>query len=77
MPEECPHGMPDPAWCSTCKHGVGPRPRVTVVERPRFRARYDGQCPDCDLPIGVGQWIVQLSTGAFVHEGCAEDPRRA
>ena len=65
---ECPHGMGDPAWCSICKHGP------VKVERPEivatFRARYDGDCRGCSLPISVGQIVHKLSNDAYVHQGC-------
>lgn len=69
MPDECPHGMEDPAWCSLCKRGPTKPEPVTVVAR--FPARYDGQCPGCDLPIKVGQLVAKLSNDTYVHEGCA------
>jgi len=68
--EECPHGMGDPDWCSICKHGpTKPEPLMT---RFQFIARYEGtQCPECDLPIAVGQLAAKLSDNRTVHNGCA------
>lgn len=69
----CPHGMPTPASCLDCMEegNLPPPPRP---ERPKvlhtFAARYDGDCPECHLPIRVGQMVSALSSGAYVHESC-------
>ena len=67
---ECPHGLGDPAWCSVCKHGPTKPEPVEVVSDP-LRAKYAGNCPECDLPIFVGTWIVKLSNERYIHERCA------
>lgn len=67
-PDECPHGL-DRRWCTTCLHGPARRPTEVSVEAT-FPARYDGQCPRCDLPIAVGRVIHRLSDETYVHEGC-------
>lgn len=71
---DCPHGMPTPASCLDCMtdEGLG-------VERPEpesvaatFAARYDGHCPECNLPITTGVTIAKLEpSGRYVHAGCA------
>ena len=69
----CAHGMPSPASCVTCIEDgpVAPPTRsepVTVVAT--FRARFDGQCPGCNLPIVPGQIAHILSDERRVHQGC-------
>jgi hypothetical protein len=67
--EECLHGMEDPAWCSICKHG----PEKAQPEKIdyAFDARYDGECPECDLPITIGQHCVRTTQGRTLHRRCA------
>lgn len=48
------------------------RPEPVAVEA-MFRARFDGHCPACDLPIATGQTICRMSDGRYVHDYCAED----
>lgn len=65
---ECPHGL-DTRWCSVCLRGVtkpDPSPTVDCT----FRARFDGECRTCDLPISAGLMVCRLSNGAYVHLGC-------
>ncbi|MGH9088023.1 MAG: hypothetical protein ACRDYZ_07910 [Acidimicrobiales bacterium] len=62
---ECPHGLDD-RWCATCLHGPERRPEPAHVVA-RFPARYDGQCPVCDLPIGFGEPIAKMSDERYVH----------
>lgn len=65
---ECIHGL-DEAWCATCLHGPARRDQPPTIEAT-FRARYEGQCSGCDLPINPGQTIHKLSNDRYVHEGC-------
>lgn len=69
----CPHGMPKPSTCLTCMED-GPVAPPTAKVRPTpvatFTARFDGQCPGCNLPITPGQVIHCLSDMAYVHQGC-------
>ena len=64
---DCPHGL-DTAWCATCKHGPS-KPSAVTIEAT-FRARYEGDCPGCSLPIHIGQVVHKLSNERYVHEGC-------
>jgi hypothetical protein len=66
--DECPHGL-HPTWCSICLHGISKAQPPATIEAT-FRAKFDGQCQPCNLPIVVGQVIHKLSTGAYVHDGC-------
>lgn len=72
--EECPHGLGDPAWCSTCKHGPT-RPAVVTHGAP-FVSRYAGSvCRECRAIIDAGERIAaRLVDGnpvGYVHEECA------
>ncbi len=64
---ECPHGLDD-LWCSLCLKR--PSGSSTIEIEASFKARYEGDCSGCDLPIYVGQVVHRLSTGRYVHEGC-------
>ena len=66
--DECKHGL-DPRWCSLClQHGPAKPEPVEVVAV--FRARYDGDCPACDLPIRPGEMAAKLSNERTVHKWC-------
>lgn len=66
-PNECIHGL-EPDWCATCKRG----PERVEPERiwSSFDARYDGQCPECNLPISVGQFCVKTTRERVLHRSC-------
>jgi len=74
--DECIHLLP-PGQCSYCK----PKPEefrmfnedlsgMIPVLRV-FPAKYDGYCPECKLPIYVGQMIAWRPDHAPAHEDCA------
>lgn len=69
---ECKHGLEDYS-CATCKHG--PEVKTSSWKNGAvFPARYDGQCPECDLPTHVGQKMVRQEGDdavRYVHEWCA------
>ena len=64
---DCIHGL-DTGWCSLCLHTAGPIEVVTV--EATFPAKFDGDCPACNLPIMVGQTIHKLSNDRYIHKGC-------
>lgn len=68
--DECHHGLP-PEACSLCLHPPR-RPESDQIEYT-FSAKFDGQCPICDLPIYIGQTVSRLmpSTRVVHFEGCA------
>jgi hypothetical protein len=66
--DECKHGLA-PAWCSVCIHGVS-KPELVTVEFT-IKAKHDGSCPSCNLPISAGEHISKLSNERYVHEWCA------
>lgn len=70
---ECPHGLTF-RTCSICRTPPAQRGEVgQVVYRVghAVEARFGGQCRECNLGIHVGQSIVQLNTGPWVHARCA------
>lgn len=70
MDEECIHGLGPTEACVIC-NGREKREAAERAERPRiFAAKYEGQCPACDLPISVGQSIAWLPDHQPTHEGC-------
>lgn len=69
MIDECPHGMEDPSWCSTCKHG--PERNEPDKIDYAFTAKYEGHCTSCDLPIYIGQRAAKMTKGRVIHEDCA------
>lgn len=62
--------------CSTCLHGPDTkRSRRFVAAGPEFIARWDGQCPACNLPIQVGRRVVMTTLGVYVHApDCLDGP---
>ena len=44
--------------------------RIPATIEATFYARYDGQCPGCNLPIHVGSVVHRLSDERYVHQGC-------
>ena len=67
--DECIHGLDDPAWCSICRAEPTARP-APVRPMRTFRARFDGVCSECNLPIIVGHMIVLWSDDTYRHLGC-------
>lgn len=61
------HECDFPDTCPVCR---GPVPKPTVTVERYFTARFDGQCPECDLPIHAGTDVALLSTGRYVHGTC-------
>ena len=58
--------------CTVCS----PRPKPEPAEDSHpFLARYDGQCPSCDLPIRAGADRIVMRDGGHgsyaIHEDCA------
>lgn len=62
-----------PEWCSICRHGATRKPhRAYLADSHAYPARFDGQCPACNLPIHVGAPIVHTTAGVFVHDTCKD-----
>ena len=74
--DECKHGMV-PDWCSACKEGPS-RPNQWEFDYS-FTAGFDGQCPECDLPIKTGQKLANVKRASgdsrYVHLRCAPEKR--
>jgi len=65
--DDCEHGSL-PTTCPVC---LGPAPKPPAPERLfSFSARYDGQCPECNLPITPGQMASRWSDEFVRHMGC-------
>jgi hypothetical protein len=64
---ECIHGME--YGCSICS-GKDVRRRESEGIEYSYRAKYEGQCPGCDLPIVVGQQCVKTTRGRNLHADC-------
>lgn len=66
---DCIHGLLK-TTCAICKRGPR-KPSMTVAIMATFTARYDGQCPGCNLPIHSGIDVIhKLSNETYVHDGC-------
>ena len=70
----CAHGMPSPASCIVCmdEGNIAPGwegPGPEAMGRP-FPAKFDGDCPGCDLTIHEGQSIRRWSDARYRHEWC-------
>jgi hypothetical protein len=55
---ECVHGME--YGCSICNGKDVRRPEPEEAKFT-YRAKYEGQCPECGLPIAVGQQCVKTT----------------
>lgn len=68
--DECIHGLGPVAACVLC-NGRAQREAAEQAEAPHtFPAKFEGQCPGCDLPIYVGQIVAWLPERKATHEGC-------
>lgn len=60
--------------CQDCNRPSRPTPRAEADSVP-IRARYDGQCPECDLAIIAGKSMIVLRRRTWgnsaVHQHCA------
>lgn len=60
----------DPAWCTMC-NGRDRREEQAAAERPHiFPAKFESHCPECNLPISIGQQVAWLPERPAVHESC-------
>lgn len=71
----CPHGMPTPKACLDCMdEGLlppPPRPEPERADSPPVTARFDANCPSCNLPMVTGKdRIVRTTRDRWVHVGC-------
>jgi hypothetical protein len=68
--EECIHGLGPVSACTVC-NGRQEREAKEHAEIPcNFPAKYESQCPACNLPIVVGQIVAWLPERRATHEGC-------
>lgn len=68
--DECIHLL-NPATCTIC-NGRERRERETHTEgRREFPAKYEGQCPTCNLPIRVGDTVAWRTGEPARHARCA------
>jgi hypothetical protein len=63
---ECIHGLLA-GTCSYCK----PKQPSPPEQIHTFRAKYEGHCNGCNLPIVIGQMVVWSPDRPAKHEGCA------
>lgn len=61
--------------CTVCS-GRDRSEQVLEPDGPAIEARFDGQCPECDLPIHIGQIIRRRhywgGRNAYIHVACAD-----
>ena len=76
IPDECPHGMGDPAWCTMCNGRAGTEERALRAELRTvpflWEARFPGVCAVCRDDIHLLEMIGRNVNGAYVCGGCAE-----
>lgn len=68
--EECIHLIFPAASCTICNP-----PKVTHTEPQTGRtitAIYDGQCPECNLPIHADRSVIKQVRGKWLHKRCAD-----
>lgn len=73
MTGPCTHGMPTPGSCIDCmdEGNLTPPPRREPEHAVMaVTARWDSQCPACDLPIIPGQAIAVTNRDRWLHERC-------
>jgi hypothetical protein len=69
--DECIHGLGLVSACTIC-NGRERRERESHTEGWReFPAKYEGQCPACNLPIRVGSMIAWRPDDRPRHADCA------
>ena len=66
---ECIHGME--FGCSICSGKDSKRLEPEEIDFS-YRAKYDGQCPGCNLPIAPGQQCVKTTKGRNLHTTACE-----
>lgn len=68
--DECIHGLGPVSACVLCN---GRALREAAARRNEWRifpAKFEGQCPECDLPIAVGQQVAWKPDHPARHESC-------
>ncbi len=68
--DECPHSMVlTPDTCAMCREqAAGPPPKPYETGRA-FLAKYESDCPGCNLPILPRQIIRQWTDDLYRHAG--------
>lgn len=70
LPDDCPHGLPEPAWCSICRDGPQLSRPSDINREVTITARHGGHCDWCERPIDIGDPITMWSDGRWRHEEC-------
>jgi hypothetical protein len=65
---ECIHGME--FGCSICSGKDVRLSEPEEVMKFTYRAKHEGQCPECDLPIVPGQQCVKTTKQRYLHADC-------
>ena len=55
---------------AAAKTSVGQSPEGVKFS---YSAKYEGQCPECDLPIAIGQQCVKTTEDWNLHADCLPD----
>lgn len=68
--EECIHLIFPASACTICH----PREVPTLPEsyEGTMIAKFDGQCPDCNLPIYAEHSVIRKRRGKWLHKRCAD-----
>lgn len=69
--EECIHLIFPAKSCTICYPKEIPTPNDGVSGRV-MTAIYDGQCPDCNLPIYADHSVIKQRKGKWLHKRCAD-----
>lgn len=69
--DECIHGLGLASACTICNG----RDRKREIEDHNddwreFHAKYEGQCPGCNLPIQVGELVAWKADRPAIHARC-------
>lgn len=69
--EECIHLIFPAAYCTIC-HPKKIEPPPDETEGRTMIAKFDGQCPDCNLPIYALTSTIKKRKGKWLHKRCAD-----
>jgi len=70
--DECIHGLGTVAACVICNGRAEQEHRARLAaDGAEFTARFESVCPACTTTCEIGDRIVHVAGGFYVHIGCA------
>lgn len=68
--DECIHGLGPIAACVVCNGRALSEAAERAGQPHTFPAKFEGQCPECNLPIAIGQIVAWLPDHKATHDHC-------